>query len=90
MFMKKIIFLFLLSFFVISCGNDNINDYKKNVSVELIKSDEYKEEITLIGYTIPIQETDISTKISGRIAEINVNVGDTVKKGDLLVKLYPD
>ncbi|HWQ42586.1 MAG TPA: efflux RND transporter periplasmic adaptor subunit [Desulfosporosinus sp.] len=33
------------------------------------------------------EESDITSKISARIAEINVDVGSTVKKGDILVKL---
>ncbi|HEY2016882.1 MAG TPA: efflux RND transporter periplasmic adaptor subunit [Bryobacteraceae bacterium] len=43
--------------------------------------------ITLTGEFIPFQEVDVMSKVAGYVREINVDVGDRVRKGQVLATL---
>jgi HlyD family secretion protein len=46
-----------------------------------------REEVHASGVIKPAQSVDLSFERSGRIASVNVKIGDVVKAGDLLVQL---
>ncbi|MEX6688465.1 efflux RND transporter periplasmic adaptor subunit [Danxiaibacter flavus] len=48
------------------------------------------ETVTASGKIYPEVEVKVSSDISGEIVELNVEEGDTVKKGQVLVKIYAD
>lgn len=50
---------------------------------------EVVQTITAPGTVEAVDEAEIASQIIGRVIEVRVKSGDTVKKGDLLVKLDP-
>ena len=48
------------------------------------------ETVTASGNIYPEVEVKISPDISGEITELNVNEGDSVKKGDVLARVFAD
>lgn len=57
------------------------------VSVAHVTSEVAANQIELVGTVQAVEQAEISSKISGNILEITVDLGSRVKKGDLLVKL---
>lgn len=60
--------------------------------VEIAKADEITivETVSATGKVQPEVEVKISSEVSGEIIQLPVKEGQTVKKGDLLVKINPD
>ena len=54
---------------------------------EVFRNIEFNSDIIEGSGTIEVTEIEVAPKIAGRIAEIPFNEGDSVKEGDLLVKL---
>src|ERR1044071_96615 len=48
------------------------------------------ETVTATGKVFPEVEVKVSPDISGEIVELNVQEGDTVKRGQVLAKIYAD
>ena len=48
------------------------------------------ESIPSNGKIQPVTEVKISPDVSGEIVQLLVESGDTIKKGDLLLKIKPD
>ncbi len=48
------------------------------------------ETVTASGKVYPEVEVKVSSDISGEVVALNVNEGDTVKKGQVLAKIYAD
>lgn len=65
---------------------------QKSLEVELGKVElaTIVETVSASGKIQPVQEVLISPEVSGEILEITVEEGDSVKKGQLLVKIRPD
>jgi HlyD family secretion protein len=66
---------------------------KEEVIKVAIEKAEYRriiETITANGKVQPETEIKLSPEVSGEIVELNVNEGDYVKEGKLLVKIKPD
>ncbi len=61
-----------------------------NVSVEKVNRHTITETVTASGKIYPEVELKMSSDISGQIVELNVEEGDSVKKGQLLAKIYAD
>ena len=57
---------------------------------EYMNRSELPESIALGNGRIEATEVDIATKIPGRLVEIYVNEGDTVKEGQVVAKLDTD
>ncbi len=60
------------------------------VSVEKIGKHTITETVTASGKIYPEIEVKMSSDISGEIVELNVEEGDSVKKGQLLAKIFAD
>lgn len=56
------------------------------VKVETLAKKDMEKRVVLSGETVPLAEVDISAKYAGRIAEILVDLGDTVRAGDVLIR----
>jgi len=65
-------------------------DEGTKVTVEKVKQSVIVETVTASGKIYPEVEVKISPDISGEITELNVAEGDTVKKGQLLARIYAD
>jgi len=100
---EKIIILFLVIIILIlglSLYKEYFSLGQKNSGQKIVKKDEIipvktikvrkniiLDYIKAVGTIHPDQKALISSKVPGKIEKIYVNVGDYVKKGDVLVKL---
>ncbi len=81
-----IIILFgLLAVGMKNCGN---NDEIK-VSIEKAELHTITETVTASGKIYPETEVKIAPEVSGEIILLNIKEGDSVNKGDVLVKINP-
>src|SRR5688572_4061992 len=62
----------------------------KSVTVEKVKRGDIIERVSASGKVQPEVEVKISPDVSGEITELYVAEGDSVKKGQLLLKIKPD
>ena len=65
---------------------------KKEIEVEtaLVKKATIVEKVSASGAVQPVVEVKISPEVSGEIIELKIEEGDSVAKGDLLLKVRPD
>src|SRR6059058_1057604 len=61
-----------------------------NVSAEKAQLRTIVETVNASGKVYPEVEVKITPDISGEITELNVEEGDSVKKGQLLARIYAD
>ncbi|MCW5910266.1 MAG: efflux RND transporter periplasmic adaptor subunit [Cyclobacteriaceae bacterium] len=54
----------------------------------LVTPQNVSDKIEVPGSLLPAEETQIRTEVSGRVIKLNIQEGTTVKKGELLVKLF--
>ncbi len=65
-------------------------DYQIKVATKIVESKTITELITANGKVQPETEVKISPDVSGEIIEMNIQEGEEVKKGQLLVVIKPD
>ena len=94
--LSKIAFFSMLVLALIVIGGCNSDDSHKseskvlptaNVTVAKVTEHIAKNQIELVGTVQAVEQAEISSKISGNILSIPVELGSKVKKGDLLVQL---
>lgn len=71
---------------VAGSGGDN----GEKVSVEKVEKRTIIETVTASGQIYPEVQVVISPDISGEVTELNVQEGDSVKRGDVLARIYAD
>ncbi|HTN47612.1 MAG TPA: efflux RND transporter periplasmic adaptor subunit [Flavipsychrobacter sp.] len=59
------------------------------IAVEQASAHTITETVTASGKIYPENEVKISPEVSGEITQLTIEEGDSVKKGDLLVKINP-
>lgn len=79
--------LVLIVALIVVAKNTNNNDTK--VATEKAARHTITETVTASGKIYPETEVKIAPEVSGEITELNILEGDSVKKGDLLVKINP-
>jgi len=65
-------------------------DYEINVATKIVESKTITEQITANGKVQPETEVKISPDVSGEIIDLQIEEGDEVKKGQLLMVIKPD
>jgi HlyD family secretion protein len=65
-------------------------DYEINVSTKIVESKTITEQITANGKVQPETEVKISPDVSGEIIDLQIEEGDEVTKGQLLMVIKPD
>ncbi len=100
--MKNIAFLSLLSLLVFACGK---NEPKQSgpgapgnkgvlsvsaVEAFIAKPSVLSEQVTASGTLVPAEETELHPEASGRVVRINLPEGRSVRKGDLLLKIFDE
>ena len=93
--MKKyinIITLIALSLFIVSCNSKDKkvavdNSPAINVKVNKVAVNNNNPFLSVSGKIQATKSADVSTRIMGFIDKVHVNVGDNVKKGQLLVSI---
>lgn len=93
--MKKYIYIFtaaILSLAAVSCGDDTKQTVVDNsiaikVQVNKVAESNNTPFLSVSGKIQSVNSADLSTRIMGYVNKVNVNVGDKVKKGQLLVAI---
>jgi HlyD family secretion protein len=67
-------------------GSDN----KAEVTISEVRKMSIEETVIASGKIQPEVEVKISSEVSGEIIELPIEEGDTVRKGDLLIRINPD
>ncbi|MDR3680219.1 MAG: efflux RND transporter periplasmic adaptor subunit [Flavipsychrobacter sp.] len=80
----SIVLLIVLIVVAKTTGDDGIK-----VAVEKAASHTITETVTASGKIYPETEVKIAPEVSGEITELNIQEGDSVRKGDVLVKINP-
>lgn len=79
--------LIVVLFLVFNKGN---KDEGKEVETQVVNEITLTETVSATGKIQPEVEVKISSEVSGEIRELPIKEGQTVKKGDLLVRINPD
>ncbi len=66
------------------------NSYQLKVATEKVQYRKIVEIITANGKIQPETEVKISADVSGEIVQLKVEEGDSIKQGDLLLRIKPD
>ncbi len=78
-----------IGMYVISHSNVTKKDKGKlkNAAVQAyqVTKKDMMRKISLSGQTVPLAQVDLSTKYAGRITSVNVDLGDTVSPGQVLL-----
>jgi membrane fusion protein (multidrug efflux system) len=83
-----------ISLLLLSCGADENRPQGKTASAAIpvegliIRPGELSSTVMASGTVLSMDETIIYPEVNGRIISLNIPEGQTVAKGDLLVKLY--
>ena len=94
---RLFILLIATSFITSSCKKKNAEMVqgqgpRKNMPVMaegyLVSPQSISEDVEMPGSLLPAEETQIRAEVSGRVVKMNINEGSTVKRGELLVKLF--
>jgi HlyD family secretion protein len=80
----------LLLIFIIMKLAGGSGEKVEKVSIEKVSRRTIIETVKASGKIYPEVEVKISPDISGQITELNVQEGDSVKKGQVLAKIYAD
>lgn len=71
--------------------NKSYFEHYPKVTVAIAERKPFIQDISTIGYIEPTVRSTIRSSISGRVEDINIKVGDYVRRGQMLVQLYsPD
>ncbi|GAB4236965.1 MAG: efflux RND transporter periplasmic adaptor subunit [Ekhidna sp.] len=83
--------VFLVLFAIIG-KKAGIVGQKKKIEVELAKAEKgtIVEKVSASGQVQPVVEVQISPEVSGEIIELKIEEGDSVSKGDFLLRIRPD
>jgi len=65
---------------------------KKKIEVEVAKAGKNTivEKVSASGQVQPVVEVSLSPEVSGEIIELSIEEGDSVSKGDFLLRIRPD
>jgi HlyD family secretion protein len=80
---------FVVLLIVLIIIGKNKGDDGTKVAVEKVATHTITETVTASGKIYPETEVKISPEVSGEIIELTVEEGDSVRKGELLVKINP-
>lgn len=77
---------------LIGCGKKKVEEPEQSiaVTVQSVDSGEIKNTNTFVGTTKAKEETNVSVEIGGTVETVNVEVGQEVRKGDVLLKIKGD
>lgn len=81
-----VIALFIAAYIIFAGGKDD-----KDAQVKFIKPQisTIEETVTAQGKLEPKEYVDVGAQVSGRVEKLHVEIGDVVKKGDLIAEIDP-
>ncbi len=82
----------VLILFAVIGKSAGIVGQKKKIQVEVSKAEKNTiiEKVSASGQVQPVVEIQLSPEVSGEIIELKVEEGDSVSKGDFLLRIRPD
>jgi RND family efflux transporter MFP subunit len=90
--MRKLIIPFVLSVLLSSCSRRSVEAHDPapdvpSVAVARVSTENLSRNLVLTAEFKPYQEVEVMAKVSGYVKQINVDIGDRVKEGQLLATL---
>jgi len=79
--------LLIFSAFYFTRGGSKLNVDLDRITISEIKKDKFQESIPQNGQVMPLHTLYLNTTDGGRVADIYVEDGDTLKKGQPILKL---
>ena len=87
---KKIVIAIISFVFLFITVISPVNAEKITVKVDEVKTGSIKETRVVNGKIEPSKTVRVAAKISGQVSQLNVNMGDYVEKGEILVVFDED
>jgi HlyD family secretion protein len=84
-----IVVTFVVAIAAFSAINAASNDNAAAVRIEPVVKRDLVSSVNASGWVRPHRRVDVQGDIMGRIVELNVNEGETVSKGDVLLRIDP-
>ena len=83
--------VFLILFAIIGKSQGWVGQ-KKKIQVDVAKAEKNTiiEKVSASGQVQPVVEVSLSPEVSGEIIEMEIEEGDSVSKGDFLLRIRPD
>lgn len=83
--------MFLILFAIVGKSQGWVGQ-KKKIQVEVAKAEKNTiiEKVSASGQVQPVVEVSLSPEVSGEIIEMEIEEGDSVSKGDFLLRIRPD
>ena len=85
------VLIFLISSILGGCKGDKtppgVEEQAVSVETTEVKRQDVVLNTILSGKLKPIEEAEVSSKLSGKVTKVHVKIGDSVQKGDVLFEL---
>jgi HlyD family secretion protein len=85
-----IVVLAIVLFFILRDNSSKLNVELDKITIEEVKKDLFQDYISVIGTVEPIQTIYLDATEGGRVEEIYIREGTTVKNGDDILRLSND
>lgn len=83
--------IFLILFAIVGKSAGIVGQRKKiKVEVAEVEKNTIVEKVSASGQVQPVVEVSLSPEVSGEIIEMEIEEGDSVSKGDFLLRIRPD
>jgi len=82
-YQTKLLFIFVIYFFVLN-GSARAAE---SLAVTRAEYREVEQTYSVEGVVEAVRQSTVSAQISGRVKEVNFDVGDTVKKGQVILRI---
>lgn len=88
---RKLIFFLILLLGVLIAGvyfwQDDTKEQTLNIKTALVERGDIENVVTATGKLEPREYVDVGAQVTGRLEHLHVDIGDNVKKGDLLAEI---
>ncbi|MBR3481813.1 MAG: efflux RND transporter periplasmic adaptor subunit [Neisseriaceae bacterium] len=86
---KKIIFALIVAAVIVAFVAYKGKDDKVQYLTQKVEYGDISETVQASGKLHAYKEVEVGAQVSGEISELKVEIGDTVKKGDLIAQIDP-
>ena len=92
-FRNLVLSFMTVSIMLVGCGGSEeappVEETKTAVEAKVAQSASIKSELVYAGQVKPNETVNVTSKISGQVSNVNFDVGDVVKAGDVMFTLDP-
>lgn len=87
-----LIFIIAVAGLATGCKNETVTEDKQTEKVDsvptfILQKESFNKEISFPGELLPIERAEIFAKVSGYVNSVKVDIGDAVKKGQVIAVL---